>query len=216
MIFRDRREAGRDLARALREAGESDGIVLGLPRGGVPVAFEVARELSLPLDIFVVRKLGVPGEPELAMGAVSSGGLIYINEVVVRAFRIRPADIDAVVARESSEVERRDLAYRAGRTALPLADQTVIVVDDGLATGSTMMAAVRALRSRARRIVVAVPVAPPATCEELRREAVTVVCLSTPELFHAVGEFYREFNATSDAEVTLLLGQARGRYPSRA
>lgn len=212
MIFRDRREAGRDLARALRDAGETDGLILGVPRGGVPVAFEVAQELKLPLDVFVVRKLGVPGEPELAMGAVASGGLIYINEVVVRAFHIRPEDIDAVVARESAEVERRELSWRAGQTALPLEDRTVIVVDDGLATGSTMMAAVRALRFRAGRIVVAVPVAPPATCEELRREVVTVVCLSTPQLFHAVGEFYREFNATSDAEVTLLLHQARGRH----
>ena len=212
MIFRDRREAGKDLARALRDAGESEGIVLGIPRGGVPVAFEVARELNLPLDVFVVRKLGVPGEPELAMGAVASGGLIYINEVVVRAFHIRPEDINSVIGREFAEVERRELAWRAGHAALALENQTVIVVDDGLATGSTMMAAVRALRSRARRIVIAVPVAPPATCGELRREAATVVCLSTPELFHAVGEFYREFEATSDAEVTFLLHQARGRH----
>ncbi len=215
MIFHDRREAGRELAHALRDAGESDGLVLGVPRGGVPVAFEVARELSLPLDVFVVRKLGVPGEPELAMGAVASGGLIYINEIVVRAFHIRPEDIDAVVAHESLEVARREQAYRAGHAALPLEGRTVIVADDGLATGSTMMAAVRALRSRAGRIVVGVPVAPPASCMELRREADAVVCLSTPEPFHAVGEFYREFNATSDAEVTFLLDQARGRHSLR-
>lgn len=211
MIFRDRREAGRDLARALRDAGETSGLILGVPRGGVPVAFEVALELHLPLDVFVVRKLGVPGEPELAMGAVASGGLIYINEVVVRAFHIHREDMDAVIVRESAEVERRELAYRAGHTALSLEGRTVIVVDDGLATGSTMMAAVRALRFRAGRIVVAVPVAPAATCEELRREAVTVVCLSRPEPFQAVGEFYREFNPTRDAEVTSLLDRARDR-----
>lgn len=211
MLFRDRREAGRALGRALREVRESEGgIVLAVPRGGVPVGFEVTRELGLPLDVFVVRKLGVPGEPELAMGAVASGGLIYINEVVVKAFRIRQEDIDAVAAREMLEIERRETVYRGGDAALPVEGRTAIVVDDGLATGSTMMAAVRALRAQARRIVVAVPVAPRGTCEALRQETDAVVCLQNPEPFHAVGEFYREFEPTTDEEVAFLLRYARG------
>ncbi len=209
MIFQDRRQAGVALARALRDATDVDGaVVLAVPRGGVPVGFEVARELRLPLDVFVVRKLGVPGEAELAMGAVASGGLVYINESVVQAFRIHQEEIDAVVAREKLEIARREAAYRAGRPALAVEGKTIILVDDGLATGSTMMAAVRALRPRAGRIIVAVPVASRSACDDLEREADSVLCLETPLLFHAVGEFYRDFEPTSDAEVTSLLAKA--------
>lgn len=215
MIFHDRREAGRLLARAVREQVElgedpNGAIVLALPRGGVPVAFELARELRLPLDVLVVRKLGVPGQEELAMGAIASGGILVIQPDVVHALGIPQSTIDAVAARERLEIERRELAWRPGRPPLQLQGRTAILVDDGLATGSTMRAAVRALRSldagsAPRRIVVAVPVAARATCDALAREADQLLCLDTPELFHAVGEFYRNFDQTSDEEVGSLL-----------
>ena len=215
MFFHDRREAGRLLAGAVSEQvdlGEdpNGAIVLALPRGGVPVGFALARELRLPLDVLVVRKLGVPGQEELAMGAIASGGILVIQPDVVHALGIPQSTIDAVAARERLEIERRELAWRAGRAPVRLPGRTAILVDDGLATGSTMRAAVRALRSleagsAPRRIVVAVPVAARATCDELAREADQLVCLYTPELFHAVGEFYRNFDQTSDEEVGALL-----------
>ena len=186
-----------------------DAIVLGLPRGGVPVAFEIAHGLHLPLDVFVVRKLGVPGQEELAMGAIASGGMVVLQADVIAAFSIRQETIDDVVARERLEIERREAAYRDGRPPARLDGRAIILVDDGLATGATMTAAVRALRPVARRILVAVPVAAPSTRDELRREADEVICLETPDPFHAVGEFYRNFEQTTDAEVRALLAQAR-------
>ncbi len=209
MIFHDRREAGRALARALRQLSDLlDAAVLALPRGGVPVAVEVARELHLPMDVFIVRKLGVPAQEELALGAVASGGLVVVNQTVVQAFAVPQRDIDALVALERLEIERRESLYRAGRPPLSLAGLPVIVVDDGLATGSTMTAAVRALRPQVRAVVVAVPVGSARACEDLRGEADQVVCLAAPEPFHAVGEFYRDFEQVGDFEVTSLLAQA--------
>ena len=209
MIFHDRVEAGRALARALREEPDLEGaVVLALPRGGVPIAFEVAGELRVPLDVFVVRKLGVPGQEELALGAVASGGLVVLNEDVVRAFAIQPQEIDSLVARERLEIARRESLYRGGRPPLSVAGRSVIVVDDGLATGSTMTAAVRALRSQVRVVLVAVPVGSHTACEALRGEADRVICLAAPEHFHAVGEFYLRFDQVSDAEVTDLLARA--------
>jgi predicted phosphoribosyltransferase len=210
MFFQDRRDAGRALARALRElSGLDDAIVLALPRGGVPVAFEVARALRLPLDVFVVRKLGVPGEEELAMGALASGGVVVLNHDVVQTLHIRQSAIDAVIAREQLEIERREALYRAGRPPLSLQGRTVILVDDGLATGSTMKAAVRALRPVADRLIVAIPVAAAFTCAELRTEVDDLVCLHTPGHFFAVGQFYRHFDQTTDDEVRTLLAEAQ-------
>lgn len=207
--FEDRRHAGRALAHAVREQLEWAGaIVLGLPRGGVPVAFEVAEALHLPLDVFVVRKLGVPGQEELAMGAVASGGLVVIQADVVRAFRICQETIDTAVARERGEIARREALYRDGRPPAQVEGRTVIVVDDGLATGSTMTAAARALRPVARRILAAVPVAAASTCQELRQDVDALVCLEMPHLFHAVGEFYRDFEQITDEEVRALLAAA--------
>jgi len=182
-------------------------VVLALPRGGVPVGYEVARELGLALDVLVVRKLGVPGEEELALGAVAGSGVVVVNAEIARAFGIRQEQMNAMVARERMEIARREALYRGGRAPLNAAGRTAIVVDDGLATGSTMMAAVRSLRPVAARLVVAVPVGSRGACEELRREA-DVVCLQTPEPFHAVGEFYGEFRQMSDAEVRDLLAEA--------
>jgi predicted phosphoribosyltransferase len=204
--FDDRRHAGRALAHAVREQLEWAGaIVLGLPRGGVPVAFEVAQALHLPLDAFVVRKLGVPGREELAMGAVASGGLVVVQPDVVRAFAISQGTIDAAAERALREIARREALYRDGRPPVRVSGQTVILIDDGLATGSTMRAAVRALRVAAQQVSVAVPVAARPACDELRREVDGLVCLETPEPFHAVGEFYRNFDQTSDDEVRALL-----------
>ncbi len=208
-VFEDRCHAGRALAHAVREQLEWAGaIVLGLPRGGVPVAFEVAQALHLPLDVFVVRKLGVPGEEELAMGAVASGGLVVTQADVVRAYRIVQETIDAAAERERGEIARREALYRDGRPPVQVEGRTVILVDDGLATGSTMRAAARALRPVAQRVFVAVPVAARVTCDELRREVDALVCLETPDPFHAVGEFYRNFDQTSDEEVRGLLAVA--------
>lgn len=209
MIFHDRREAGHALARMLRhEPDLRDAVVLALPRGGVPVALEVARELHLPLDVFVVRKLGVPGQEELALGAVASGGLVALNQAVLQTFAVPQQDIDSLVARERLEIERRESLYRGGRPPLSLAGHPVIVVDDGLATGSTMTAAVRALRPLVRAAIVAVPVGSRRACEDLRSEADRVVCLAAPEPFHAVGEFYSQFEQIRDAEVVSLLAEA--------
>src|ERR1700730_962947 len=205
--FRDRREAGRLLAAKLAAyANRPDVIVLALPRGGVPVAYEVARALGAPLDVFVVRKLGVPGYEELAMGAVATGGARVLNEKIVRDLRIADYVIDRVEAEEREELARRERAYRGGRPPLDVHGRTVILVDDGLATGATMRAAVKALRQREpARIIVAVPTASPETCEELRAEVDEVVCAITPEPFHAVGYWYEDFTQTTDQEVRELL-----------
>lgn len=213
--YRDRIEAGRHLAELLRDyAGRDDVVVLGLPRGGVPVASEVARALGVPLDVFMVRKLGVPGHEELAMGAIASGGVRVLNPTVVRALRIPDAIIDHAVEREQRELARRERAFRGDRPLPGLRGKTVILVDDGLATGATMRAALSALRSLGpERIVVAVPVGAPETCEEFRTEADEVVCALTPSPFEAVGLWYENFGQTSDAEVQAAL-QRDGRDPT--
>jgi putative phosphoribosyl transferase len=210
MRFKDRRAAGRGLARALLGYADHEGvIVLGLPRGGVPVAYEVATKLNAPLDVFLVRKLGVPGQEELAMGAIASGGIRVLNRDVVALAGLTDEIIDAVAAREEREMERRERLYRGGRPPLPLAERTVIIIDDGLATGASMRAAVRAVRSwRPARTVVAVPTAPPDTCESLAREADEVVCLLKPYRFGSVGTWYEDFSQTTDEEVQRLLQQA--------
>jgi predicted phosphoribosyltransferase len=215
--FRDRSEAGQLLARQLDEyAGRDDVLVLALPRGGVPVGFEIARRLGIPLDVFIVRKLGVPWHPELAMGAIASGGVRVLNEDVVGAYGIPSHVVDAVAAREQQELDRRAADYRGDRPFPQLSGRTVILVDDGLATGSTMRAAVRAVRQQQpAAIMVAVPVAAPETCEELREEADRIVCLRTPEPFSAVGLWYEDFSQTTDAEVRALLAEAAvGQAPS--
>src|SRR5688572_22769748 len=208
--FRDRVEAGESLAAKLtRYRDRDDVVVLGLPRGGVPVASEVARTLGVPFDVFVVRKLGVPGHEELAMGAIASGGIRQINHDVVDSLGIPPNVIDAVAEREQRELERREQAYRGDRGPLSLTNKTVILVDDGLATGSTMRAAVIAARQRQpARVVVAVPVGAVSTCADLVTEADDVVCVRTPEPFVAVGLWYRDFTPTTDDEVRALLGKA--------
>jgi len=208
--FANRTEAGRLLAEKLvNYAGRADVIVLGLPRGGVPVAFEVAQRLGAPLDVFIARKLGVPGFEELAAGAIASGGVRVLNEDVMRSIPHADEAIDAVTIRETAELERREQIYREGRPPPELRDRIVILVDDGLATGATMRAAVKALRERgAARIVVAVPVGPPDTCHALEERADETICLSTPEFFQAVGQYYEDFSQTSDEDVRELLGQA--------
>jgi predicted phosphoribosyltransferase len=210
MLFRDRIDAGRQLAAELeRYVGRSGVLVLALPRGGVPVGYEVARTLRAPLDVFLVRKLGVPGQEELAMGALASGGVRVLNEDVVRALEIPQEVIDEVTEREQRELERRESAYRGGRPAPAVRGRTVILVDDGLATGSTMRAAVAALRRlQPARIVVAVPVGARDTCDDLAREADEVVCARTPEPFLSVGSWYEDFSQTLDAEVNALLEEA--------
>ena len=205
--FEDRREAGRALAARLRSyADRSDVVVLALPRGGVPVAFPVAEALDAPLDLFLVRKLGTPGHRELAMGAIASGGVRVLNDDVVRWHGIPPEAIDAVARAEEQELRRREAAYREGRDAVPLDGRVVILIDDGLATGSTMMAAVKAVRQLApAKVIVAVPVGARDTCEALSAIADEVVCVRTPEPFSAVGQWYLNFDQTSDEEVRQLL-----------
>jgi len=205
--FLDRRDAGRQLAEALRARGYRDPIVMGLPRGGVPVAYEVAAGLSAPLDVFVVRKLGVPYQPELAMGAIASGGILVRNDEVLRVLGSAAERALAAVERtERVELERRERLYRGDRPATAVGGREVVVVDDGLATGATMKAAVLALRQAgAARIVVAVPVGPPETCEELEALADEVICLQRPARFMAVGQWYQEFGQTTDDEVRQLL-----------
>jgi putative phosphoribosyl transferase len=209
ITFLDRRDAGRQLALKLQDyAGDPGVLVLGLPRGGVPVAYEVARALHAPLDVFVVRKLGVPGHRELAMGAIASGGIRVLNPDLINGLGITPAMVESVAARELLELERQQRAYRGDAPLPELAGRTVIVVDDGLATGSTMRAAVRALRQAdPKRIIVAVPVAARETAFSLHQEA-DVVCLSTPPDFHAVSMWYEDFSQTSDDEVRNLLESA--------
>jgi putative phosphoribosyl transferase len=205
--FRDRADAGRFLATRLSQyADRPDVLILALPRGGVPVAFEVARALHAPLDVFLVRKLGFPGHEEFAMGAIATGGVRILDEEVLRVFNVPPDVIEEVTAIERRELERREQQYRDGRPAPNVEGRTVILIDDGLATGSTMRAAVAALRKEgARKIVVAVPVAPPETCEALRKDVDDIICALTPEPFRAVGLWYADFSQTRDEEVRDLL-----------
>jgi predicted phosphoribosyltransferase len=218
MLFSDRSEAGKRLAAQLSAyANRPDVIVLALPRGGVPVAFEVARSLKAPLDLFLVRKLGVPGHVELAMGAIASGGVRVLNQEVVQALHLPEEVIDEVTEEQQQELARRELAYRGDRPPLDARGRIVILVDDGLATGSTMRAAVAALRQQQPdRIVVAVPVGDAETCQELRKEANEVICLHTPDPFYAVGIWYRNFGQTSDEEVRSLLKRSAEGPPSKA
>lgn len=209
-LFANRTEAGHRLAESLRAYKEHpDAIVLGLPRGGVPVAYEVARQLGLPLDVFVVRKLGVPGYEELAMGAIASGNVSVLNDDVVRALPNPQAMIDMVMAQEKLELARRETHYRQDRPSPSLRGRIVILVDDGLATGATMRAAAAALRKQeAAKIIVAVPVGAPETCQELASEVDETVCAIMPAVFHGVGQFYDDFSQTSDEEVRELLAMA--------
>lgn len=208
-IFSNRAEAGRLLAEKLiHYQGRNDAIVLGLPRGGVPVAYEVARRLALPLDVFVVRKLGVPGYEELAMGAIASGNVSVLNEDVMRALPNSERLLERVIAEEKLELERREARYRQGRPAPDLRNRVVIPVDDGLATGATMRAAAAALRKQGvAKIVVAVPVGAPETCRELELEVDEIICAYTPEFFSGVGQFYQDFSQTTDEEVTETLAR---------
>ena len=207
--FTNRRDAGQALARHLRAyALKPDAVVLALPRGGVPVAYEIARELDLPLDLFIVRKLGVPRYEELAMGAIASGGARVLNDEVIHRLNISEEEIDAVAAREQLELERREREYRGEIPPLDVSGKTVILVDDGLATGSTMRAAIQALRQKnAGQIVVAVPVGAPDSCAKISAEADHVVCAVQPEDFQAVGAWYEDFSQTTDAEVVELLAE---------
>ena len=209
-MFRDRSEAGHVLAQELSAYdGREDVIVLALPRGGVPVAFEVARAIHAPLDVFVVRKLGVPGHEELAMGAIASGGILVTEPNVIEDLAIPPDVVADVAAREEQERLRREREYRGDRPEVDVLGRTVILVDDGLATGSTMRAAVAALRKlRPASIMVAVPVAAPSACAELAPEVDDIVCTRTPEPFYSVGRWYGEFSQTTDEEVRELLARA--------
>jgi len=210
-LFQDRTDAGRTLAKKLSHyADRKDIVVLGMPRGGVPVAFEVAQLLRVPLDVFIVRKLGVPGQEELAMGAIASGGIRILNDVVIRSKRISETVIDAVTERERIELDRRELAYRGHRTAPIVREKTVILVDDGIATGSTMLAAVAALKQQQpRRIVVAAPAAPVESCDELQQAVDELIVIVRPDPFYSVGQSYEIFGQISDEEVQKLLRSTR-------
>lgn len=205
--YTNRREAGAELARRLEHlAHRNDLVVLALPRGGVPVGYEVARALGAPLDVFLVRKLGLPGHRELAMGAIASGGVRVLNDDVVAWYRVPESIIDEAAREEQAELERRERVYREGRPAVELADRVVLLIDDGLATGSTMKAAVQAVRARRpSRIVVAVPVGAADTCRAFQAIADEVVCARVPDRFNAVGQWYRDFSQTTDDEVRALL-----------
>ena len=215
--FKDRKEAGRILANRLTKYADQKPIVLGLPRGGVPVAFEVAKALKAPLDVYVVRKLGVPGHEELAMGAIASGDVRVLNKPVVEDLRISEEAIETETRKEQEELKRRELLYRGKRPPLDVSNRTVVLVDDGIATGSTIKAAIAALKKqKAGRIVVAVPVAPASTIDELKTEVDEVICDSTPEFFHAISLWYDEFPQTSDEEVRELLKKAETKKQAAA
>ncbi|MBZ5584401.1 MAG: phosphoribosyltransferase [Acidobacteriia bacterium] len=209
-LFRDRVEAGAILGRRLGGEIEDSGVVvLALPRGGVPVGFEIAHALHAELDVFLVRKLGAPGREELAMGAIASGGIRVLNEDIIRELRIPNEAVERATAREREEIARRERLYREGRPAAAIEGRTAVLVDDGLATGATMLAAARAVRLRSpRRLVVAVPVASPQACEDFREQVDQVFCLTTPQPFYAVGAWYEDFAQTTDAEVRELLERA--------
>jgi predicted phosphoribosyltransferase len=209
-LFRDRREAGRVLAEKLVPIVRDPGaLVLALPRGGVPVGFEVARALPAELDVFLVRKLGVPGEEELAIGAIASGGIRVLNQELIDYLRVPEVLVEQLTVREQQELERRERLYREGRPPIPVRNRTVVLVDDGLATGASMLAASRALRPQgASRIIAGVPVAARQTCEELSKEIDEMVCAATPHPFAAVGIWYEDFSQTTDEEVRELLEQA--------
>lgn len=211
MFFRDRADAGDRLAeQLLHYRGQPDLLILALPRGGVPVGFRVAKRLQAPLDVFLVRKLGVPGHEELAMGAVATGGVRVLNREVVAALQITPEEVEAVTKAEVEELARRQAAYRDARPMPTIRDRTVILVDDGLATGATMRAAIFALRQQEpRRLIVAVPTAAKETCDALSREVGEMVCLVTPKPFLAVGSSYLEFGQVTDEEVRALLEEAQ-------
>jgi putative phosphoribosyl transferase len=213
MIFTNRTEAGRELARRLtRYANRPDVIVLGVPRGGVPVAFEVAAALRAPLDIFVLRKLGVPGHAELAFGAIGSDGVRVLDPDVINGFGLSQLDIELVTVAEKQELKRRERTYRGASPALDVNGRIVILVDDGIATGSSIRAAIRAIRQmNPARIVIATPVAPASTCNRLRSEVDELVCAETPEYFYGVGQFYEDFSQVSDEEVKELLDRAARR-----
>lgn len=214
--FRDRTEAGKLLAKQLTEySNKHDVLVLALPRGGVPVAFEVARALHAPLDVLIVRKLGVPGQEELAMGAIATGGVRILNNDVVKFLGIPDEMIDKMAANEQLELERRERLYRGDRPAYDVQGRTLILVDDGIATGATMNAAVAALKQQQpARIIIAVPTAAPSTCDEFASEVDELVCVLRPEPFIAVGYWYRQFSQTSDEEVRNLLEQANHGFPT--
>lgn len=209
-LFEDRRDAGRKLAHKLSAyANRPDVVVLALPRGGVPVAYEVALTLNAPLDIFTVRKLGLPGHEELAMGAIATGGARVINQDVVRSFNVPPGVVEAVAKQELKELERRERAFRGERLMREIHDKTVILIDDGLATGASMQAAIMGLRARdPARIVVAVPTAPVETCEAFKALVDEMICATTPEPFYGVGQWYEDFSQVTDEEVQTLLEQA--------
>jgi putative phosphoribosyl transferase len=216
MIFRDRSEAGKHLAiKLVRYKDRSDVLVLALPRGGVPVAFEVAQVLHVPLDIFLVRKLGVPGHEELAMGAIATGDVRVLNEDTIDYLGIPQNVIDSIAETELKELKRKERAYRGNRPEPDVKDKTVILIDDGLATGATIRAAAQALRRQApARIIVAVPVSAPQTCDEYRIGVDEIVCAVTPEPFFGVGQWYLDFSQTTDEEVRDLLARARGEQES--
>jgi putative phosphoribosyl transferase len=209
-FFKDRVDAGRKLAKELSEyANRSDVLILALPRGGVPVAFEVAKELNVKMDVFIVRKLGVPGNEELAMGAIASDNIIVLNEDVVRYFQISKQVIDAIVARELRELERREHTYRGNRPKPNINSSTVILIDDGLATGATMRAAAASVKTKnPTKIVIAVPTGAPDTCRSFEGKVDEVICVATPEPFYGVGAWYEDFSQTTDEEVCELLGKA--------
>ena len=218
MIFRDRKDAGEHLATKLLDYRDrADVLVLALPRGGVPVAFEVAQALRVPLDIFLVRKLGVPGHEELAMGAIATGSVRVLNEDVVDYLRISEDVIDTIAAQELKELRRREIAYRGNRPEPDVKGKTAILIDDGLATGSTIRAAAQAIRQQEpARIVVAVPVSAPQTCDEYRIGVDEIVCAITPEPFYGVGQWYYDFSQTTDDEVRDLLQRARAQTNTAA
>ena len=212
--YRDRREAGQILAAHVREhVRDADTVVLALPRGGVPVAFEVAHAIDAPLDIFIVRKLGVPEQPEFAMGAIAAGGYQVLNRHVVRELGITPLQIAAVSDREEAELRRRESLYRVNRPLVDVRGHVAVLVDDGLATGFTMRAAIGAMRDRGvRRLLVAVPVGAPDTCEDIGREVDDLICPFQPDPFHAVGLWYHDFSETTDAEVRECLAAAAANH----
>lgn len=214
MLFKDRKDAGQALATLVAALPDlENAVVLALPRGGVPVAFEVARALRLPLDILVVRKLRAPGQPELALGAIASGGIVVANPEILRALHISERALRALAQREMPELESCERRYRGRTLPLNVEGRTVVLVDDGLATGATMRSAARAVRPQARRVILAVPVAARSTLVELAAEADEILCVFAPDSFEAVGQHYRNFEPTSDDEVRGLLNEARGWLP---